>query len=37
MCVVVKTLVGFEVMFEHGESFVHRSDVVAARGLGDVV
>ena len=37
MCVVVKTLIGFKVMFKHGESFVHRSDVVAAHGLGDVV
>ena len=37
MGVVVETLVGFIVMFKHGERFVHRSGIVAARWFGDVV
>ena len=37
MGVVVETLVGFVVMFKHGERFVHRSGVVAARWFRDVV
>ena len=37
MGVVVETLVGFVVMFKHGERFVHCSGVVAARWFGNVV
>ena len=37
MGVVVETLLVFIVMFKHGERFVHRSGILAARWFGDVV